>query len=655
MKFTLNFIKEFFNPQKEASYIAERLTLAGVEVESLKKENNDWIFEIEVTSNRADLLSIFGLANEISAVLGKRLKILLPSIKKKTIDLKISVEDKKDCPLYIASVIKGIKVVKTPDWLKERLINCGINSVNSVVDIGNYSMLKWGHPLHIFDLDKIEGEIFIRRAKEGEFFLGLDGKERRLTSQNLVIADEKKIIALAGIIGAENSCVDENTKNILIETAVFSPLTIRKSRQILGISTESSYRFERKVFPQLLEATRATSIQLILKLCGGNFLGSKKVGGVSSSSKKIKLNVNSLKRYVGVDISFSEAKNILERLNCRVSKENKEVLKIEPPFFRDDLKEEVDIIEEVIRIYGYEKVPERLPSILPQKDDFYFWLSFKEFLTRLGLKEVITYSIVKESYLEKLKEKNFIKIVNPLRKEENALRTNLLLGIIEAIRYNLNQKNKIDGFFEIAHLYRKEDGKVIEEPYLGIGIIEKPLYLKSYIEEILKFLNIVDFEFKKADLPNFTSALFVEKDKKIVGFLGNLKKELRDFFDIKKEVYFAQLNLSLLKEMRKDKSFKPFSFYPKVSRDISLAKKKEFPFENIMRIIKSSVGEYLESVEIIDTYRGEKIPPDFEGFTLRLHYRSFERTLQSEEVDNLHNRLREKLVFEEVKGRIILR
>lgn len=647
MKFTLNFVKEFFDPQKEAPYIAERLTLAGVEVESLEKKGDDWIFEIEVTSNRADLLSIFGLANEISAVLGKRLKILLPSIKKKTIDLKISVEDKKDCPLYIASVIKGIKVVKTPNWLRERLINCGINSVNSVVDIGNYSMLKWGHPLHIFDLDKIEGRIFIRRAKEGEFFLGLDGKERRLTSQNLVIADEKKVIALAGIIGAENSCVDENTKNILIETAVFSSLTIRKSRQVLGISTESSYRFERKVFPQLLEATKATSIQLILKLCGGNFLGSKKVGGVFSSSKKIKLNLNSLKRYVGVDISFSEAKNILERLNCKVSRENKEVLKIEPPFFRDDLKEEVDIIEEVIRIYGYEKVPERLPSILPQKDDFYFWLSFKEFLTRLGLKEIITYSIVSQNYLEKQGEKDFIKIVNPLRKEENCLRTNLLLGIIEAIKHNLNQKNKIEGFFEIAHLYRKKNGRFEEKLFLGIGIIEKPFYLKSCVEEVLKFLNVTDFKFKSLNLPNFASALYLEKNAQILGFLGKLNKEMMKFFDLKKEVYFAQLDLSLLKKLREKKYFKQFSPYPKVTRDISLAKRKDFPFEKITEIIKKTVGKLLESVEIIDTYRGEKIPPDFEGFTLRLHYRSFERTLQSEEVDRLHNYLREELAKKE--------
>jgi len=653
MKFTFNFIKEFFDPQKEASYIAEKLTLAGIEVESLIKKGNDWIFEIELTSNRADLLSVFGLANEISAVLERRLKISFPSIKRKSIDLEIFVENEKDCPLYIASVIEGIKVVRSPDWLKERLINCGINSVNSVVDIGNYSMLKWGHPLHIFDQDKIEGKIFIRRAKEGEVFLGLDGKERKLTSQNLVIADEKKVIALAGIMGAENSCVDENTKNVLIETAIFSPLTIRKSRQILGISTESSYRFERKVFFQFLEATRAFCVQLILKLCGGNFLGSKRIGkAFSFSSKWIKLNASSFKRHIGIDISLSQAKKILTNLNCEV-REEKENLKIKPPFFRDDLKEEVDILEEVVRIYGYDKVPLQLPSIFPRKDDFNFWVSLKEFLTRLGLKEIITYSIVRQNYLEKLKEKNFIKIINPLRKEENCLRTNLLLGMIEVIKYNLNQKNKVEGFFEIAHLYRKKNGKFEERPFLGIGMIEKPpLYLKSYVEEILRFLNVTDFKFKSLHLPNFVSALSLEKDNMILGFLGKVNKEVRRFFDVEKEVYFAQLDLSLLKELRKEKYFKQFSFYPKVLRDISLAKKKEFPFEKISKIIKETVGELLESIEIIDIYRGEKIPSGFEGFTLRIHYRSLEKTLQSEEVDKLHNYLREKLAKKE---EIILR
>jgi len=644
MKFTLNFIKEFFDPKEKPSCIAEKLTLAGIEVESLTKENNDWIFQIEVTPNRADLLSIFGLANEIAAVLGKQLKIKIPSPKLPPLDINLFVENRKDCPLYIASVIKGIKVRKTPSWLKERLLNCGINSVNCVVDIGNYSMLKWGHPLHIFDLDKIEGDIFIRRAKDKESFLGLDNKERKLSPSNLVIADNKKVIALAGIIGGENSCVDENTRNILIETAIFSPLVIRKSRQNAGISTESSYRFERKVFLRLLEATLSSTINLILELCGGDFVGGKKVGRINSSSRRIKANLSSLEKHLGVKLPLKKVKEILKNLSCQVSLKDKNTIEVRPPFFREDLKEEVDIFEEVARIWGYDKLPSRIPFILPQKDNFDFLVSLKEFLVRLGLKEIITYSIVARDDLETLGEKNFIRIINPLRKEEDCLRTSLLLGMISVAKYNLNQQNEVGEFFEIAHLYQRKNSRFEEKPFLGIGVTGKdPSYIKAYVEELLKFLNISNYRFEDVSLKNFTNALQIFKEDKVLGFLGKLDKKIKDSFQLKKELFFAQLNLSLLEEERKEKQFKPFSFYPKVSRDISLAKRKDIPFKNIVKIIEDNTKELLEGFEIIDIYQGEKIPQEFMGITLRIHYRSLQKTLAAEEVDSLHNQLRKKL------------
>ena len=288
MRFSLNFIQEFLKVDTSPKELASLLTSAGIEVERLEKGLSDWIFDIEVTTNRYDWLSILGISREIAAITGKKLKVNYPSslTKLNFTTRDIVIEDKGDCPYYIGRRIEGVKVSVSKPWLQKRILNCGLTLVNDIVDITNYSMLKWGNPLHAFDADKLEGNIYIRRAKKNESLVGIDGKERALGKENLVIADSKKVIALAGIIGAKNTEVTEATRNIFLEAAVFSPLTVRRSRRSAGLDTESSYRFERIVPPHLLEYASYEAAKLIADLSGGKNKGYKAVGKKPQLTKK---------------------------------------------------------------------------------------------------------------------------------------------------------------------------------------------------------------------------------------------------------------------------------------------------------------------------------------------------------------------------------
>ncbi len=278
-----------------------------------------------------------------------------------------------------------MKVGESPSWLKQRLENCGINSINNLVDCTNYCMLKWGNPLHAFDFDKIEGDIYVRRAREGEKFLGLDDKERSLSKNNLVIADEKKIIALAGVMGAKNTDVDENTKNVLLEAAVFSPLAIRRSRRDAALETESSYRFERRVFFDYLELASAEAADKIISLTKGRFYGYKMRGEKASREQvKIALSFAKLNDYLGVTIPEAEVKTILENLEFTITKTFREGIEVSPPLFRMDILREVDVYEEAARIYGYDKIPPVLPFIAVEaRRDVY---EFKKLSCKLRLK-----------------------------------------------------------------------------------------------------------------------------------------------------------------------------------------------------------------------------------------------------------------------------
>ncbi|MFA5270755.1 MAG: phenylalanine--tRNA ligase subunit beta [Candidatus Omnitrophota bacterium] len=651
MQFSLNFLKEFLRVDLKADKLASLLTMAGLEVGHFHPEGADWVFEVEITSNRYDWLSILGIAREAAASIGAQIKLEHPKIVKKPL-LKtrtIKIESLKDCSAYIARVIGNIEVKPSDATLKERVVNCNINSINNVVDITNYCMLKWGNPLHAFDEDKLEGNIYIRRARNGEKFIGIDEKERELCPENLVIADDKKVIALAGVMGAKNTEVTGKTKNIFLEAAIFSPLVVRHSRRAAGLDTDSSYRFERQVFSGYLEYASSEAAKLIEENCKGTFIGYAFSGkGISAKDKKLSLKISELNEYLGTNIAKNKIKSILTSLGFKIKESGKDVLFVSAPAFRLDINSLVDVYEEVSRIYGYDKIEPQIPTVSREliKNELYdFKNEVRKYLSTLGLKEIITYSMESEDDLAALGFNEVIKVVNPLRKQENALRPTLLPGMVKTIAYNINRMRQGLRFFELANIYNKGKDGFCEIPALSLAAAEQDggfFYIKGAIDELLKYLNITAFSFKQKSFPSFTNALELFVNNKSAGFVGKLDKETGNKFNLKKDLYFAQLDVTLLQSERKLKNYSSISPYPVIWRDISIALHKDKQFSDVVAVINER-KEFISDYSIVDTYKGKDLAEGYSAFSLRIFYQSPEKTLISEEVDAINNEIRKHL------------
>ncbi len=654
MKFSLNFIQDFIKVKVSAQKLSELLTMAGMEVESLKKSENDWIFDIEVTTNRYDWLSLVGIAKEVATVLGQKLDIKYPAKSKDIIlnNQRIVINEYSSCPYYIGCGIKGVKIKKSESWLKERITNCGINSINNIVDITNYCMLKWGNPLHAFDWDKIEGDIYVRKADKGEDFLGIDSKKRELDRSNLVIADSKKIIAIAGVIGAKNTEVDENTKNIFLESAIFSPLVVRRSRRSVGINTESSYRFERMVSPLHLEHACQEAISLIKKMAYGVVSGKKRVGKKSTTNrKKIVISLNDLNIYLGANFSKKEVKNILKNLRFSIREVSSDKLEVQPEVERLDIVREVDIYEELCRIYGYDKIPSQIPFLThnlanAEKGMYSFKLKISDFSALCGFREIMTYSLEKEEDSLLFNNEKLVKIINPLRTQEGSLRNCLLSGMIKCMRHNLNYSQNCLRLFEIADVYYQKGKGFVEMPVLILGIAGKEedfFYLKQVVENICNFLRVKKFRYELNNSPKgFESALDVKIDGVNGGFLGKINEEAKQYFNVKENLFFAQLYLPILFKAKQKEKYLPFSVYPEVSRDISICLSKNIRFAEVEKVVKEENNNF-SRLQIVSFYKGKEVPQDAKIFTLRIFYQSLQKTLTSQEVDVWHNNIREKL------------
>jgi phenylalanyl-tRNA synthetase beta chain len=447
-------------------------------------------------------------------------------------------------------------------------------------------------------------------------------------------------------MGAKNTEVTESTKNILLEAAIFSPLVIRHSRRAAGIDTDSSYRFERQVFADYLEYASAEAAELIGKLAAGRLTGYCQAGKKPEyKDKKILLEFDKLNEYLGAQFPKANTKNILINLGFNVKESGKNKLTLLAPKHRFDITENVDVYEEISRIYGYDKIQQQIPAIAHEvvKNEIYeFKKELRRFLCVLGLNEIITYSIEADEELKKLGYDNPIKLVNPLRAQENSLRPELSSGLVKAVSYNLNRNRANLHFFEIANVYSHQTGSFCEMPRLSIGICdeEKDLfYLKGIIEEILKFLNINDFEFKEKSNSLCANALEIFVNKKYAGFLGELDEKIKNEADLKKDLFLSELDIMSFCKAQKIKCYLPISPYPAVFRDISIALNKSKHFSDVEKIIKEK-KEYISDYRIVDTYKGKDLEQGFCAFSLRIFYQSSQRTLTSQEVDEVHNNIR---------------
>ncbi len=675
MKVTYNWLKYFVEINISPQSLADKLSMAGLEVTSLEKKGQDFVFEMEVTSNRPDCLSVMGIAREVAAITGRKLKLLhaarctlhAKSLEREAWSVKpsgINIEDKKDCPLYTAKIIKDIKVGSSPEWLKKRLESIGCRSVNNIVDITNYILFEWGEPLHAFDLDKLSGSgVIVRRAKTNEKITTIDGESRTLNPDILVIADTEKPIALAGVMGGKDTEVTEATKNILLEAAVFNPQIVRRSRRYLEVQTDSSYRFERGIDAGIVEKASWQAVKLIEDLAGGECVLAKSSGMPKSEGRRIKLETPSVDKILGHNIGPAKIEKILKSLEFKIQTRAKNSFTVRVPTHRADVNLEIDLIEEIARIFGYENIPQGLPIVMPQvnagkaKDLISF---IKNILASGGLNEVITYSLMDKDLLRNFgvkQENEAIEILNPLSKEQEILRPRLMFGLARCIAYNLNQKQAYVRIIETAKVVSQSLTGPKEELMLGIGLCGTQSFLleQGLIKEEVGFLHlkgILEALFGRFGIKehSFTAAnesevgVYVDKDK--IGTMVRLGKEITGCLDIKnKDVFVAELLLDkALSYVNLNKRFMHSPVYPGILRDISLILKEGALVGDVLGAIKEKGSPLLKEAKVIDYYKGKQIPSGFKGLTISCFYRADDRTLTEREIAPLHSDISLSLV-----------
>ncbi|RKY31036.1 MAG: phenylalanine--tRNA ligase subunit beta [Candidatus Omnitrophota bacterium] len=663
MKVTYNWLRDFVEIKISPQALAEKLTMAGLEVTSLEKKDGDYVFDIEVTPNRSDCLSVIGIAREVAAVTNKKLKLPGASTSPRyhatshhrTGKLKIKIEDKKDCSLYTAKIIRGVKVRVSPEWLRKRLELVGCRSVNNIVDITNYILFEWGEPLHAFDLDKLNAQqIAVRRGRNQEKIITIDGKERVLSANILVIADKEKPVAVAGVMGGRDSEVLESTNNILLEAAVFNPIIVRRSRQALGLESESSYRFERGLdFETALHASWAAS-ELIKKLAGGYVDSVYRAGSNRIRKKIVTLNPSYFNKILGINITLTKIKALLKNLGFQIKAYSKKNIRIEIPAFRSDVTMAVDLVEEIARIHGYRAIPQTQPLLRPRVKPCAERVKsarVKNILLGLGSSEVITYSLINREILHNFCVNEAVAIQNPLNRGQEILRPTLLASLIKCLAYNLHQKQEYINIFETAKIFYRSENKPKEELVLGLALCgTRPLlleqgmvkdsvsmlHLKGILETLFQRLGISNYEFIDCEDPHKVNVLC---HKRQVGLILEANREILEKAGIKnKRVFLAEINLNALAPFfSAEKIFQPPPLYPGITYDISVVIKEETGVKKILQAVKEIGGQLLEEVKIIDYYRGKQIPRGFKGITLSCLYRCRERTLRQEETACLHS------------------
>ena len=670
MKVSYNWLKDYVDTQLDPEKLASMLTMAGVSATSCKKLGGDYIFEFEITANRTDCLSVLGIARETAAILGKKFKIpkeikdtLKTSSPKPEASLDIALKDPDLCYRYTGRIINNVDVGPSPDWLKEKLVSVGLRPVNNIVDITNFVLFETGQPMHAFDLDKIKGSISIRKAKNGEKIITIDNKSRTTEEGMLVIADDNGPIAIAGVMGGMETEANNMTKNILLESAFFNSVSIRRTSRALGISSESSYRFERRIDNSMvLKASNRASV-LVKSLAGGEINALIDAGNKSAYSKVISYNLKKANSILGTSIKKNETTKIFKRLGFAVS-DGKESLKVVVPSFREDVKSDVDLIEEVARIYGYKNIPLTIPQIVGNtkiKDNIdIFQDKLSLILTRLGLNEVITYSLIKKDKIKKLgiSEDEIIAIKNPLSIDQEIMRPTLLPGMLGVISYNFNRKAKSISAFEIGKAYRQKLNAYREVPVVSVGLsgikeegwkVQKQEFdffnLKGIFERVFQELKlkVVFKRGKKSGLDKDVTSI-MECDNETIGYLGEVDKETCKAFDIEKKTLYGELFIDkLLKKTKTEKGYSPIGKFPSVARDISILLDRDISSGQVTDIIRELGESLVKQISLIDRYTGKQIPEGKHGLLYRIEYRSEQKTLTDSEVDNLHSEIKKVL------------
>jgi len=678
MKVSLEWLKEFVQIRLPVEKLSERLTMGGLEVTKTEKKEGDTILEIEITPNRPDLLSHIGIARDIAALTGMRFKLPshhpLRAHTRNTLPLRISIQDKKGCLRYIGKLFSQIEIGETPAWMKERLERLGFRSVNNVVDITNYILLEEGQPLHAFDYDRIEGgALIIRSARRGETLLTIDGVQRVLHTEDLVIADAEKPVALAGVLGGKATELGPATKRVLLESAYFDPIRIRRTSKRLGITTESSYRFERGVSLEGVRRGADRASLLFQKWAKGEWTGPfKDLGKKSFPTKRISISLQDLDRTLGISPSVSKTRAFLEALGCRVNARGR-FFRITPPSFRRDLKESVDVAEEIGRVLGYDHIPVTVPlrkrtslgkDIQPVGVERVTTEQIKDFLVSQGLFEVVTYSLLSRALLKVFfSDDTFaIPVRNPISLEQELMRPSLILRLAEVAAHNHHRRVEKVPIFEVGPVYEKDGGLYQERKKLGILLSgegpgnwrTKPssydfFDLKGRCEALVKSFDAsLECVYQKKMVPFLSPqgpSMALVLGGREVGILGELAPSVTHFFDLKGKIVVAELDLSeLIRAISSSKKYAPLPKYPSVRRDISLIIGKETSSEELIRAIREEGGEWVREVSLFDTYSDPRVvPAGSRGLSYRIEFLHPDRTLTDEEVNEKYQAILETL------------
>ncbi len=645
---------------------------------------SDSILEIGLTPNRSDCLSVIGIAREIAAIQKTPLRYPVTTLSDITDDIStltsVNIENPDHCPRYSARLVENISVGPSPFWLQDRLLSIGQRPINAVVDITNFVMMESGQPLHAFDFDRLaENRIVVRTAEEGESFITLDNKERIMDSEILMICDGEKPVAVAGIMGGQNSEILSETRNVLIESAYFNPISIRRTAKKLGLNTEASHRFERGVDPEGTVRALNRAADLMSQIGGGKILsGLIDEHPLKSKPARVQLNVSRANQILGLSLESSEMKTLLESIEFVVTKPNDHKLIVQVPTYRVDVSRPEDLMEEIARLSGYNNIPTTYP-LVPANErtgspEWDFIGRVKGIMSALGFAETINYSFIDEKAGENMRlndqdhRRNFLYILNPLTEDQSVMRTSLIPGLLKNVNFNASQQIKNLKIFEVGNVFINQGQEALphENQYLtGIwtGLrqdlswyskeTECDFYdLKGVVEAFFNSLGInnADFtrlppEFCTYTKPGYTAQILLNGQQ--AGLIGELHPKVSSNFDLKQKVVLFELDLSLISlQIPDSKQYKTIPKYPFISRDITVILDRYVETQSILKVLNSIENELIESAGLINVFEGKPIPKEKKSVSLRITYRSPDKTLEDSDVTPLTEKIARKLMDE---------
>ena len=660
----------------EGIMILDEIHSVGKKCSEIYKIYKDYLIEIGLTPNRSDAMSHLGVARDLKAwCISNNIKYTfkIPKVKEykfgSNSGFKINVENFETCPYYSGALISDIDVKPSPMWIQNYLNSIGISPKNNIVDITNFVMHELGQPLHAFDLSKVEDEIIVKTLPDNTNFVTLDGEERKLSKEDLMICDKSKPLCIAGIYGGINSGVTEKTKKIFLECALFDPISIRKTSKRHGLSTDASFRYERGIDPDLVYYALCRALDLILDLSGGKMDGSiLKIEGGKRQLKNINFRYNKIYSTVGFKIPVSKINMILESLDIKIISKSKNDLNIELPNYRHDVTREIDVIEEVIRIYGYNNIPS-----LPDSKTHYPEKNIKSYesinniivnqLIGLGFNEVVNNSIISpnsNNFKKEIDESKLIDILNPVGTEISQMRNSLLFGLLENISYNLKRQEQNIKIFETGKVYLNDKVEFIENKYVSISLtgdfydknwiyVNQPnifFKMKGIVSSILVKLGFDKCEEVVVNKNMFDKSIEFRLGGKLIAMAGTVNFKTISHFDIHQQVAYAELELNKIFDFYSNKKFKvsPIRQFPFSKRDYAIMIDNDVDFNSLKEKSLKISGKLLYKIDLFDVYNGKELPKNKKSYGISFYFYNNEKTITDSEINIICNKLEKMFI-----------